>query len=79
MWVYYNVNVVVCYISVLFGKGDGVSKEFFGDGRVEVFDVEYGEGVLVFVLYGWELVDYGCGVFLLVEVGFLFYCCVDVF
>ena len=47
-----NVNVAVCYTSVLFGKGDGVSKEFFGDGRVEVFDVEYGEGVSVFVLYG---------------------------
>ena len=47
-----NVNVAVRYSSVLFGKGDGVSKEFFGDGRVEVFDVEYGEGVSVFVLYG---------------------------
>ena len=47
---HYNVNVTVRYTSVLFGKGDGVSKEFFGDGRVEVFDVEYGEGVLVFVL-----------------------------
>ena len=49
---HYNVNVTVRYTSVLFGKGDGVSKEFFGDGRVEVFDVEYGEGVLVFGLYG---------------------------
>ena len=49
---HFNVNVAVCYTSVLFAKGDGVSKEFFGDGRVEVFDVEYGEGVLVFVLYG---------------------------
>ena len=34
---HYNVNVAVRYTSVLFGKGDGVSKEFFGDGRVEVF------------------------------------------
>ena len=49
---HYNVNVTVRYTSVLFGNGDGVSKEFFGAGRVEVFDVEYGEGVLVFVLYG---------------------------
>ena len=49
---HYDVNVAVRYTSVLFGKGDGVSKEFFGYGRVEVFDVEYGEGVLVFVLYG---------------------------
>ena len=50
---HYNVNVAVRYTSVLFnGKGDGISKEFFGDGRVEVFDVEYGEGVLVFVFYG---------------------------
>ena len=49
---HYNVSVTVRYTNVLFGKGDGVSKEFFGDGRVEVFDVEYGEGVLVFVLYG---------------------------
>ena len=48
---YYSVNVAIRYISVLFGKVDSVSKEFFGDGRVEVFDVEYGEGVLVFVLY----------------------------
>ena len=28
---HYNVNVTVRYTSVLFGKGDGVSKEFFGD------------------------------------------------
>ena len=49
---HYNVNVAVRYASVLFGKGDGISKDFFGDGRVEVFDVEYGEGVFVFVLYG---------------------------
>ena len=48
----YNVNVAVRYTSVLFGKGDGIGKEFFGDGRVEIFDVEYGKGVLVFVLYG---------------------------
>ena len=38
---HYNVNVTVRHTSVLFGKGDGISKEFFGDGRVEVFDVEY--------------------------------------
>ena len=44
---HYNVNVAVRYTSMLFGKGDGISKEFFGDGRVEVFDVEYCEGVLV--------------------------------
>ena len=49
---HYNVNVAVLCTSVLFGKGDGISKEFFGDGRVEVFDVKYGEGVLVFVFYG---------------------------
>ena len=49
---HYDVNVTVRYSGVLFGKGDGVSKEFFGDRRVEVFDVEYGEGVLVLVLYG---------------------------
>ena len=42
----------VILVCCMFGKGDGVSKEFFGDGRVEVFDVEYSEGVLVFVLYG---------------------------
>ena len=46
---HYKVNVTVRYTSVLFGKGEGFSKEFFGDGRVEVFDVEYGEGVLVLV------------------------------
>ena len=49
---HYNVNVTVRLTSVLFGKGDGVSKEFFGDGRVKVFDVKYSEDVLVFVLYG---------------------------
>ena len=26
---HYNVNVAVRYTSVLFGKGDGISKEFF--------------------------------------------------
>ena len=25
---HYNVNVAFCYTSVLFGKGDGISKEF---------------------------------------------------
>ena len=49
---HYNVNVTVRYTSVLFGEGDGISKELFGDERVEVFDVKYGEGVLVFLLYG---------------------------
>ena len=49
---HYNVNVTVRYTGVLFGKGDGVRKKFFGNGRVEIFDVGYGEGVLVFVLYG---------------------------
>ena len=43
---HYNVNVTFRYTSVLFGKGDGVSKEFFGDGRVKVFDVEYGKETL---------------------------------
>ena len=48
--VHYNVNVAARYTSVLFGQGDGVSKEFFGDRKVEVFNVEY--GALLFVLYG---------------------------
>ena len=38
-----SVMLVCCLAKVM---------AFFGDGRVEVFDVEYGEGVLVFVLYG---------------------------
>ena len=75
---HYNVNVTVRYTSVLFGKGVGISKEFFGDGRVDVFDVEYGEGVLVFVLYGSKPVGYGCRVFPLGEAGFSSYCGVDV-
>ena len=44
---HYNVNVTVRYTSVLFGKGDGVSKEFFGDRRVEASDVEYGNAWLL--------------------------------
>jgi len=50
--VHYGVDVAVRCAGVLFGRGDGVSGEFFGDGGVEVFDVGCGGGVLVFVLYG---------------------------
>ena len=46
-----DVDVVICNVNVLFGEVYGVGKELFGDGRVEVFDIKYGEGVLVFVLY----------------------------
>ena len=33
-------------------------RSFFGYGRVEVFDVKYGEGVMIFVLYVGERVNY---------------------
>ena len=40
------------------------------DGWVELFDVETDEAVLLFVFDRFEPVDYGCGVFPLVEVVF---------
>ena len=47
-----DVDVVICnHVNVLFGKDYRVGKELFGDGRVEVFDIKCGEGVLIFVLY----------------------------
>lgn len=45
-----NVNVAVRNCSELFGEVDCVCKEFLSDGGVEVFNVKYGEGVLIFVL-----------------------------
>ena len=42
------VDVAICNVNVLFGEDYRVGKELFGDGRVEVFDIKYGEGVLVF-------------------------------
>ena len=53
-----NVDVAVCIVNVLFGEVYRVGKELFGNGRVEVFDVKYGEGVLIFVLYVREPVNY---------------------
>ena len=49
-----NVDVAVCNVNVLFGEVYRVGKELFGNGRVEVF----GEGVLIFVLYVGEPVNY---------------------
>ena len=40
------------------------------DGWIELFDVETGEVELLFVFDRFEPVDYGCGVFPLVEVVF---------
>ena len=53
-----DVDVAICDVNVLFGKGYRVGKELFGDRRVEVFDIKYGEGVLIFVLYVGEPVNY---------------------
>ena len=47
------------------------------DGRIELFDVETDEAELLFVFDGFEPVDYGCGVFPLVEVAFFRDCAVD--
>ena len=41
-----------------------------GDGWLELFDVETDEAGVLFVFDRCEPVDYGCGVFPLVEVGF---------
>ena len=46
-----NVDVAVRNGSELFGEVDCVCKEFLSNGRVEVFNVKYGEGMLIFVLY----------------------------
>ena len=43
-----DVDVAICNVNVLFGEDYRVGKELFGDGRVEVFDIKYGEDVLVF-------------------------------
>ena len=42
-----SVILVCCLAKVMASV-----RSFSVNGRVEVFDVEYGEGVLVFVLYG---------------------------
>ena len=47
------------------------------DGGVELFDVETDEAELLFVFDRFEPVDYGCGVFPLVEVVFFRDCAVN--
>ena len=47
------------------------------DGCIELFDVETDEAELLFVFDRFEPVDYGCGVFPLVEVVFFRDCAVD--
>ena len=47
------------------------------DGWIELFDVETDEAELLFVFDRIEPVDYGCGVFPLVEVAFFRHCAVD--
>ena len=47
------------------------------DGWIELFDVETDEAKLLFVFNRFEPVDYGCGVFPLVEVVFFCDCAVD--
>ena len=47
------------------------------DGWIELFDVETDEAELLFVFDRFEPVDYGCGVFPLVEVVFFRDCAVD--
>ena len=47
------------------------------DGWIELFDVETDEAELLLVFYRFEPVDYGCGVFPLVEVVFFRDCAVD--
>ena len=37
---------------------ESVTEELFGNERVEVFDIKYGEGVMIFVLYVGEPVNY---------------------
>ena len=74
-----DVDVVICNVNVLFGEVYRVGKELFGDGRVEVFDIKYGEGVLIFVLYAGEPVNYRRRVFPLIKSSFLSESGVDVF
>ena len=47
------------------------------DGWIELFDVETDEAELLLVFDRFEPVDYGCGVFPLVEVVFFRDCAVD--
>ena len=53
-----DVNVAIWNVNILFGEDSRVGKELFGDGRVEVFDIKYGEGLFIFVLYVGEPVNY---------------------
>ena len=53
-----NADVAIGYVNVLFGEVYRVGKELFGNGRVEVFDIKYSEGVMIFVLYVGEPVNY---------------------
>ena len=47
------------------------------DGWIEFFDVETDEAEVLFVFDRFEPVDYGCGVFPLVEAAFFRDCVVD--
>ena len=53
-----NADVAVGDVNVLFREVYRVGKELFGNRRIEVFDIKYGEGVMIFVLYVGEPVNY---------------------
>ena len=42
-----NADVAIGDVNVLFGEVYRVGKELFGNGRVEVFHIKYGEGVMI--------------------------------
>ena len=68
----YNVSFLGGNVVIVGGE-----VECLADGWIELFDVETDEVELLFVFDRFEPVDYGCGVFPLVEVVFFRDCAVD--
>ena len=73
----YNVSLLGANVVIVGGEVECFFKEVLADGWVELFDVETDETKLFFVFDRFEPVDYGCGVFPLVEVVFFRDCAVN--
>ena len=73
------VNVFFNNLTVVHSKVDCVFQDILRFGWVEVVNVEDDEFVLVLIWYVGQPVDYGQGVFPLIQLGLVFYSGIDFF
>lgn len=73
----YNVSFVGGNDVIVGGEVECFVQEVLADGWIELFNVKTDEAEVLFVFDRFEPVDYGCGVFPLIEAVFFRDCAVD--